>query len=251
MHPALKKIDHRPWPVPQGSWALRQSWLDLLFAHWPIPAASLQPFVPAGVEIQEFEGTSWVGVVPFRMEEITFRPVPPLPWVSAFAELNLRLYVTVNGKPGVWFISLDASNPLAVWAAQQMFHLPYFYAEMDASEERGRIFYKSSRLSPKPVTPAERVAFRGSYSPKGPLFTAKPGTLEHFLTERYCLYTQLPDGRIARGNIHHQPWPLQLADAEIKENTIGDAQGIKLVGPPPLLHFSKRIDVVVWLLEPC
>jgi uncharacterized protein YqjF (DUF2071 family) len=220
---------------------MRQSWLDLLFAHWPVPAATLRPLVPASIAIQEHDGTSWVGVVPFRMEGVMARGLPDLPGVSAFPELNLRLYVEVGGKPGVWFVSLDAANRLAVWGARRFFHLPYFHADMEAREEDGRVRYFSARRGAGP-----RVAFRGEYGPASDVFATRPGTLEHFLTERYCLYAQDPAGSILRAEIHHVPWPLQRATADIAENTIGDGQAIALAGPPPLLHFSRRLDVVVW-----
>jgi hypothetical protein len=220
---------------------MRQSWLDLLFAHWPVPAARLRSLVPPSVTIQERDGTSWVGVVPFRMEGVTPRPLPAIPGVSAFAELNLRLYVEVEGKPGVWFVSLDAASRFAVWAARRFFHLPYFYADMEARSDGARVHYRAVRRAP-----GSRVAFRGSYGPTAEVAESRPGTLEHFLTERYCLYTQDRTGAILRADIHHAPWPLQAAEAEIVENTIGDAQGIVLEGPPALLHFSRRVDVVVW-----
>src|SRR4051794_15783952 len=125
MPPALRPLAPRPWPVPAARWTWRQSWYDLLFAHWPVPAADLRRLVPDGLRVQEFDGTSWVGVVPFRMAGVMRRSLPDLPWVSAFPELNLRLYVERDGKPGVWFLSLDAANALAVWAARRLFHLPY------------------------------------------------------------------------------------------------------------------------------
>jgi uncharacterized protein YqjF (DUF2071 family) len=220
---------------------MRQSWRDLLFAHWPVPASKLRSLVPPSLAIQEHEGTSWVGVVPFRMEGVMARPLPDLPGVSAFAELNLRLYVERDAKPGVWFVSLDAANSLAVWAARRFFHLPYFRADMSVREEDGRIRYESARRGP-----GARVAFRGAYGPIAEVVAAKPGSLEHFLTERYCLYAEDAAGAIHRAEIHHAPWPLQRASAEIEENTIADAQGIPLAGPPTLLHFARRIDVVVW-----
>ncbi len=221
---------------------MRQRWCDLLFAHWPVSAARLRAIVPPRLEIQEHDGTSWVGVVPFRMEGVMLRPLPDLPGVSAFPELNLRLYVEHDGKPGVWFISLDAASRLAVWGARRSFHLPYFHADMDTRREGDLVVYSSVRLGDCP-----RVAFRGSYAPTSDVFTAKPGSLEHFLTERYCLYAQAPDGALLRADIHHAPWPLQTARADITENTIGDAQGIALEGPPALLHFARRLDVVNWL----
>jgi len=126
MHPALAETDHRPWAIPERPWAWRQRWCDLLFAHWPVPVAALRHLVPEALTIQQFGGTSWVGVVPFRMEGVTMRGLPEMPGLSAFLELNLRLYVEYQGRPGVWFLSLDASNPPAVWAARTFFHLPYF-----------------------------------------------------------------------------------------------------------------------------
>jgi hypothetical protein len=178
------------------------------------------------------------------MEGVMRRPLPNLPWISAFPEINLRLYVEVNGKPGVWFVSLDAPNALAVWAARRFFQLPYFRAEMVVRKDGERIRYSSVRRSS-----SVRVAFTGRYWPAGASFEAQRGTIEHFLTERYCLYTRARDGKVLRANVHHLPWPLQEAHAEIEENTIGHAQGIELHGSPALLHFSRRLDVAVWPAE--
>jgi len=243
MHPAFARIDHRPWPPPRNRWRWRQSWLDLLFAHWPVPAQRLRPLVPPALAIDEFDGTSWVGVVPFRIEGVMRRPLPDFPGISAFPELNLRLYVVADGKPGVWFISLDAGHRLAVWAARRFFHLPYFHADMDVRDDGTRIHYQSVRRA------RERVAFRGSYGPDSAPFEARPGTLEDFLTARYCLYTTSPRGALLRAEVHHAPWPLQRAHADIEENTIASGQGLVLEGPPALLHFSRRLDVVVWPIE--
>lgn len=253
MHPAFARVDHRPWPHPVRPWVWRQSWLDLLFAHWPVPASALRHLVPPSLELQEFEGASWVGVVPFRMAGVMRRPLPDLPWISAFPELNLRLYVERDGKPGVWFLSLDAANPLAVWAARRWFHLPYFQARMSLIEAAGRFRYDSLRraaaLTPAGPTP---IRFAAEYAPTSETYFATPGTLEHWLTERYCLYAQGPDGSLFRGEIHHTPWPLQQAEATIAVNDLAVPHALSaasLESPPPLLHFARRIDVVVWPLE--
>jgi len=241
VHPCLRRTDHRPWALPKGPWRWRQSWLDLLFAHFPVPAAKLQPLVPKGVEIQEFDGTSWVGVVPFRMAGVSPRPMPDLPGLSAFPELNLRLYVEVGGRAGVWFISLDATNAFAVWAARRWFHLPYFHATIDVERDGERIRYACERRSTR-----QPVRFRGTYWPTSDPIESKRGSIEHFLTERYCLYTQHRDGTLLRADVHHVPWPLQCAAADIEENLIAGPQGIELTGPPAFLHFARRLDVVVW-----
>ena len=244
MHPALTRIDHRPWPLPAKPWTWRQSWCDLLFAHWPIPAAALRPLVPPELTVQEREGSSWVGVVPFRMAGVMRRPLPDLPWISAFPELNLRLYVERDGKPGVWFLSLDATNPLAVWAARRFFHLPYVRARMSLTGTPDRIEYASERAEG-----SEPVEFRAAYGPTSKPYEATVGTLEHWLTERYCLYARSPRGTLYRAEVHHHPWPLQRAEATIERNQLLEPHGLQVEGPPALLHFARRIDVVVWSPE--
>lgn len=239
MHSALRTVSHRPWPLPPRPWAWRQSWRELLFAHWPVPAAKLRDLVPAPLEVQEFEGTSWVGIVPFRMAGVMRRPLPDLPWISAFPELNLRLYVEHAGKPGVWFLSLDATNPLAVWAARRFFHLPYENADITIRVVDGSIHYVSERRQ-------RDARFAAQYAPSGEPYRSTPGSLEHWLTERYCLYARSPRGRLYRAEVHHEPWPLQPAEARIDDNVLTQPHGFELPGAPALLHFSRRLDVVVW-----
>jgi uncharacterized protein YqjF (DUF2071 family) len=246
MHPELQILDHRPWELPGGPWAWRQSWCDLLFAHWPVSVAQLRPLVPDALEIQEFDGTSWIGVVPFQMRGVSRRGVPDLPWLSAFAELNLRLYVAFDGKPGVWFLSLDAANPIAVWAARRWFSLPYFHARMSVqtAAASGEVVYRSARLS-RP----DGIEFGAVYRPTSEPYCAAPGTLEHWLTERYCLYAQSPTRGLICVDIHHRPWPLQRAEARIERNDLFRPHGLAVPGPPELLHFSRRIDALAW--SPC
>lgn len=242
MHPAFSRTEHRPWALPRRPWTWRQCWLDLLFMHWPVPTELLRPLVPDGLDVQEFDGSSWIGVVPFRMEGVMRRPFPDMPGVSAFPELNVRLYVEAEGKPGVWFLSLDASNALAVWAARRFFHLPYYRAEMSLVREGAEYVYSSHRCNSPEL-------FVGRYQALGEAYEAAPGTLEHWLTERYCLYARDPSGRLLRNEVHHQPWSLQRAQAQIEHNTMLDGYGLTPTSPPQLLHFSSRIDVVVWDAE--
>lgn len=239
-HTALLKTDHRPWKLPNGSWKWRQSWCDLLFAHWPVSSADLRPYVPDALNIQEFEGTSWIGIVPFRMEGVMRRPFLDLPWISAFPELNVRLYVEYQGKPGVWFLSLDATNPLAVWAAKKFFHLPYYRANIRLEKQGNAFTYYSTRRE------AKNVNFSAVYEPTSKPYQAESGSLEHWLTERYCLYAQNSKGDLYRTEVHHVPWPLQKAEAEIITNNMLSPFDIQLPDVPPLFHFSSRVDVVIW-----
>jgi uncharacterized protein YqjF (DUF2071 family) len=240
LHPSFANVDHRPWPLPKAAWRWRQSWRDLLFAHWPIEARELRRLVPGGLEIQEFDGTAWIAVVPFRMTGVMHRPMPDLPWISAFPELNVRTYVERGGKPGVWFLSLDATNPLAVWAARTFFHLPYHRARMTLVAKGDDVEYRSARGAAR---------FEGSYGPRSAVYAAKPGTLDHWLTERYCLYARDGKGALWRHEVHHVPWPLQEARADLRVNTMLVPHGLRVPDVAPLLHFARAIDVVVYPRE--
>lgn len=219
---------------------MEQYWRDLLFAHWPIPAEQLRLLIPPQLPLDQFGGQAWVGVVPFRMTGIRARFLPPVPGFSSFPELNVRTYVTLDGKPGVYFFSLDAAHLPAVWAARATYRLPYFYASMSSENLGEGIRYLSERIHrPRPAN------FRGTYKPVNPVELRQPGTLEHWLSERYCLYT-VSGERVYRGEIHHQPWPLQDADALIEENTVASAAGIELPHTKPLLHFARQLRVLIW-----
>src|SRR5262245_23000420 len=238
----LSDTAHRPWPVPAGPWVMTQTWNDLLFAHWPVTADRLRPLVPARFELDLYDGQAWLGVVPFHMTNVTPRLVPALPWISAFPELNVRTYVRVGDKPGVYFFSLDAGNPIAVGAARALLNLPYFSANMHVTPG-DTVRYRSRRLS----EPAAQ--FEGSYRARGNPRAPALGSLEYFLTERYCLYAVDHQFRAYRLEIHHPVWPLESAEAEIPVNTMAQAAGITLPAMAPLLHFVKRQDMVCWAPE--
>lgn len=243
MKSAFARTDHRPWPLPSRRWIWRQSWRELLFIHCPVRVDQVRHLVPPQLTIQEFDGVSWIGVVPFRMTGVMRRPLPDLPWISAFPELNVRLYVEADGKPGVWFLSLDATNPLAVWAARRYFHLPYHRADITHETSEHGVHYRSRRS-------VGEARFEARYAPAGSAYEARPGSLEHFLTERYCLYALTPRGILVRNDVHHLPWPLQPAEATISENTMLEPRKIQVEDADPILHYSDGVDVVVWSAEP-
>jgi hypothetical protein len=239
----LEETAHRPWPMPSGPWVMTQTWNDLLFAHWPVDADTLRERIPAAFELDLFDAQAWLGIVPFHMTNVAPRFVPALPWVSAFPELNVRTYVRVGGKPGVFFFSLDAGSAVAVGAARTLLNLPYYTAGMAVTPSGGTIHYESRREADPPA--ALRAAYRGLGDPRPP----QPGTLEYFLTERYCLYAVNHRYVAYRLEIHHPPWPLESAEATISLNTMADAAGIRLPVLAPLLHFAKRQDMVCWAPE--
>jgi uncharacterized protein YqjF (DUF2071 family) len=226
---------------------MRMTWHDLLFAHWALAPDTLRPLVPPALSLDTFDGRAWLAVVPFHMSDVAPRGVPAVPGLSAFPELNVRTYVTHGGKPGVLFFSLDAGSRLAVEAARLLFHLPYYRATLAVTDDGEGVDYTSRRVDRR----GRDARFRGRYAPAGPVSLPVPGSVEHFLVERYCLYAPAAAGRLYRTEIHHAPWPLQRASAAIETNTMAEAAGIHLPPSPPLLHFARRLDVATWAPHRC
>ena len=238
----LGEVGHRPYPVSAGPWVMGMTWLDLLFMHWPVDAEVLRPLVPPSLGIDTFDGNAWLGVVPFGMIGVRPHFLPVVPGLSSFPEINLRTYVTAQDRPGVWFFSLDAHSRLAVRLARATFHLPYFDAEMSCDATKDEIHYKSVRAH-RGSPPA---AFEARYRPVGEPFESGPDTIEHFLTERYCLYSADTKGVVRRGEVHHRLWPLQPAEAEVRTLDMTRQIGLELPETGPVLHFSRRLDVLAW-----
>lgn len=239
----LDRTDHRPWPLPALPWVMFQSWRELLFAHWRIEPDRVRPLVPPALELDLFDGSAWLAVAPFRITGLRPRLMPALPGISEFPELNVRTYVRAAGRGAVFFFSLDAGSSAAVLGARALYRLPYYRADMEIAPEGGRYRYTSRRR-------CEDARFEATYGPTGPASPPRPGTLEHFLTERYALATVLRNGRVLEAGIHHAPWPLQPADAEIRVNTMAEAAGIELPPEPPVLHYAARQDTLVWPPRP-
>ena len=234
----LEDVSHREWPVPDEPWILKQAWNDLLFAHWPVARDRLRELVPSFLELDTFDNEAWLSVTPFRLSDLSPRGIPALPFISSFHEINVRTYVVYKNIPGIYFFSLDANSAMAVGGASSLFHLPYFLAEIRAEDDR--MSFRSRR------TRGTEAEFEAKYSPAGRFFEPKRGTIDYFLTERYCLYTQDSAANAYRVEVHHAPWQLHHAEAEITVNTMPDAAGLRLPSMAPLLHYARRQDVVTW-----
>jgi uncharacterized protein len=222
-----------------------QTWRHLLFAHWRVDPDELRAVVPPELPIDVRDGAAWVGVTPFLVEGFHLHGLPPPPLLGTFREVNVRTYVTVGGKPGIYFLSLDASSRLAAFAARRTYRLPYFHTQMSL-EPDGEGFRALSRRTSRDGPRAELDC---AYEATGARLPEEPDSLERWLTERYCLYTLDGERVLQRGEILHGPWPLQPAAAEIASNTMAAGFGLSLEGDP-LLHYSERQDVVLWTIEP-
>lgn len=223
------------------TYALRMTWVDLAFLHWPVAFETLRPLIPSTLEIDTFDGSAWVGLTPFEMRNVRPLMVLPVPTATQFLELNVRTYVKYGGRSGVWFFSLDAASWLAVAGARALVNLPYYHAQMSAIRGTQGITYRSVRTHPR----ARSAQFRARYRPSGDVFTSKPGSFDHWATERYSLFSHLPGsgGRLTRLDIEHARWPLQPGEVEIELNTMAEAGHIKLPSAAPRVLFSRSLDV--------
>jgi len=238
---ALPPADHRPWPLPPALWVMAQAWRHALFAHWPLPPGALRRFVPSGVVLDLFDGAAWLGITAFVVAGARIRGLPAVPGLSTFAEVNVRTYVTADGKPGVLFLSLDAASIAAVLGARAWFRLPYFSTTAEAESRAGWWHFTSRRHHPG----ATGASFRATYRASGGRRLPGGVALTRWLVERYCLYCGA-DGTLLRAEVHHAPWPIEPAEAVIEENTLGKALGLSLADPPRLLHFASGVDAFVW-----
>jgi uncharacterized protein YqjF (DUF2071 family) len=236
----LDHVEHRPWPPPDGRWTLGETLEDVLFAHWRVSPEALRPLVPDDVEIDTHDGSAWAGIVALRVTALRGRGLLPVPGFSSFLQLNVRTYVRGrDDKPGVWFLSLDASNRFAVEGARRRFGLPFFHARLSLDETGDWCDVECARIGER-----GRV-FSGRYRAEGEETVPAPGSLEAFLVERYCLYAIDRAGGLVRGEIHHEPWSLRGADAEIELATIAP---VELSGSA-VCHVAARQDLVLWPLE--
>jgi uncharacterized protein YqjF (DUF2071 family) len=229
---------------PSGKPIMHQSWGKLLFMHWAIDADLLRSLIPPGLEIDTYNGEAWIAVVPFTMWDIRALPsfLPAVPKLSAMHELNVRTYVHHNGTPGVWFCSLDCNSSTAVFGARTFYYLPYYNAELDLKRTDTKIDYSLKR------TDKPRATFNATWNIGTPLPTSEPDSLEFFLTERYCLYTE-HKGRIYQARISHQPWPLQTATVDSYSSTVIEVLGLPEPTVAPILHYAEEISVEIWSLH--
>jgi uncharacterized protein YqjF (DUF2071 family) len=241
---SILTAEHRPWSLPRAPWLMTQTWHDLLFAHWPVPYDAVKSLVPRGVDVDTCDGKAWVGIVAFRLSAIRLHGLPEIPMLSGFPEVNVRTYVTSEGKPGVYFLSLDADNPLVAMIARPWFHLAYHNAKINMAEVQGQFKFASRRNRASHGGPT--TEFHASYAPCSAPFSAAPGTLEHWLTERYCYYATDRRSRLYRCEISHPAWRLQTATAAIADNTLAISNRLALPDVPPLLLYAPLMKAFIW-----
>ena len=230
---------------PKGQPVMHQTWGKLLFMHWRISETLLRPHIPESLEIDTYGGSAWIAIAPFTMWDVRALPpyVPPVPGLSALHELNVRTYVHHNGVPGVWFFSLDTNSHAAVLGARSIYHLPYYYADIELKEHGKTIDYRLDRDDDD-----EPAAFKATWKIGDPLPQSQLGSKEFFLTERYLLYAE-HDDQLYRARIHHEPWPLQEAELKSWGSSMIEANRLRQPPGEPIVHYAEEIDVEIWYLE--
>lgn len=244
MHKEFSETSHRPFPVPRRPWIMTQEWNHLLFSHWRVPVEVLREHVPSELEIDQFDGTSWLGLTPFLASRSRVRGLPPIPFLHSFLELNVRVYVTYKGTPGIYFLSLDADSWPIVLGAKTSALLPYKHASMSLNHEEDKIHFKSRRKHPG----NQDESFSISYKPESEFFIPAKGTLEFFLYERYCFFTK-QGKHLYRGDIHHDRWRICTADFFIHHNTMVSFLPRTYFQENPIVHISKEKQAFAWALK--
>lgn len=228
MYKEYKELEHRPYELPASPWLMTQVWRDLLFMHFPVSADIVKSYIPGDLELDTFENKAWISIIPFRITNMRARGLPLIPYLNAYLELNVRTYVTYKGIPGIYFFSLDADHLLAVAGARALAGLPYKRAAMSFHKNEKDMEVVSQRIG---STETLKVSYRSGSI----LFEPLPGSIDHWLLERYCLYTYW-GGSLLRGDIHHDKWKVTAAEASIHTNTMTSFS----LSQPPLLHYSNR-----------
>lgn len=241
----MKDIAHRPWQLPSKHWIMRQTWSNLFFTHWPIAPEMIRPYIPQSLQIDTFNRYAWVGVVLFVMKGVYPRGLNCISLIRPFPEINVRTYVQFDGKPGIYFLSIDVGDWASCTIAKRWFRLPYFSSDVFFDRKDQNFYFQSNRKGIANTT----IKFNGKYIPLPGVFYPQKGTLDHWLTERYCLYSKDQKGNLYCGEIHHRPWPLQNAESEIPTNSLLSPFNFDLTGVKPISHYSKGVDSFIWNIK--
>lgn len=237
----LKSTEHRNYPLPKEPWAAMQDWEHLLFMHWPVYKAFIEPHIPADLELDTFDGDAWISIIPFKVNKMKVRKLPPIPFLYPFLEVNVRTYVKKDGIPGVYFFSMDASKLLAVLGGK-IGTLPYFHANMKLKKRAKKFYFKSKRKND------EKESLISNYKLIGKSTVHAKGSIDHWLLERYALWSYKFD-TLFRGDIHHKEWKVQPAEVNIDQETVTSFLPNNVYTTQPLVHYARSKRVFIWKIK--
>ncbi len=220
---------------------MHQTWEKLLFLHWPVSPSTLRPFIPKPLEIDTYGGEAWIGITPFTVSNLKLTGLPLIPGTHSFHELNVRTYVFLDGIPGVWFFTLEASKLIPTLAARTFFALNYRKANIRFRRGSDILSFKSERVDNETVD----ANFEAKWRPRGKLPSPAVDSLEFFLVERYCLFAA-EENRIFSSQIYHSPWALRSAELLTFETTLFESLGLSAPSMLPLTHYADKQEVDIW-----
>ncbi len=226
----LETASHRPYPIPKTQWLFYQEWHDTLFLHWEIPVSAIRPLVPAGLDIDVIDGKTYVSIVAFTVKKGRLFCTPSFPPISNFHEVNVRVYVTNNGKPGIYFLSVEASKAMSAYILRMITGVPYEFAQISRDE-----------LEFQCVNQKRSFKFGAKFDLGAAMHKNE---LDRWLTERYALYVD-SGKNLNRFDIHHIEWPVQniVMHQLITDYTF---QTFDLKRNPDIVHYSTGVQVVAW-----
>lgn len=231
---------HKGTDLPNLPWVMKQTWHDLLFAHYPVKLELLQKLVPPVIQLDSYNGSAWIGIVPFHVQNHRARLLPPIPGIDRFSQLNIRTYVTVNGKRGVYFIRVDMNHLIAGVLAKTFYYMPFQAATIKMKQNDQTIHFNSQKNG------QHQFEFQCKYKPITLPFYAAKGSFEQWLVERYSFYALNKKGEVVRSDILHDYWPLQLVEGEISNHSILLNVGIQVAKDEPILHYAKKMEALLW-----
>lgn len=241
MNKAFLDTRHRPFPLPDKKWLMTQTWENLLFCHWPVEYDVIRQHVPAELELDTYEGRCWIGIIPFQVNKMRLRKMPPVPYLRTYLELNVRTYVSYKGVPGVYFFTLDADKSLAVLGGKVGALLPYREAKIKMTKKRGFVHFESDACGPDWM----KGKLKLHYQPVSRAYSPSADSLEYWLFERYCFFT-IGKKNIYRGDIHHTRWKIEQANVLMEEvpSYLND-----IATHPPVCHYSHKKQAFMWMLS--
>ncbi|MGV0920069.1 YqjF family protein [Empedobacter falsenii] len=230
----LAETNHRAWQYPSKSWKYYQEWNKALFFHYKIDKEILKEFVPKDLEIDEINDSAWVSLVAFTMEKIRPRFLPAFSPISDFDEINLRTYVTKDGKSGVYFLSIEAGKLFSAILAKSLSGLPYEKSNINRTENSYQANHPELNFS---LLADFHVGMQVKHKTE----------LDLFLTERYCLYLEDND-QLFRYEIQHLPWKINQLELDFLKIDY-QLQDLNIHSRPDLVHYSEGVQVVAWEKE--
>ena len=233
--PKVHLVSHVVCPAPVQHPVMKQQWRDLAYIHWRYDPAVVQELLPEGIEVDTFDGSAWVGLIPFSMRNISFPLIPPVPYFGSFPEVNVRTYVKRNGVPGVWFFSLDVNRLIPAFVARTTYFIPYCWGKASHKKVEVKLLTSVTRRWPSKSSSHIELSIGERIE--------SPSDLAHFLSARWGLYSKGFGGKLRYAPVDHEQWQLYEASIVILDDHLVTAAGLPTPTGEAYVMFSPGVSV--------